>query len=157
MRGMVKIYFGVLKIQVRTLFITLLHNVINERLTELIEQTLNTEDSLYLACNETHTFFTSEQPKRYNLWSCQKLCDALHYLLDNIFIRFGSKMYRQVGGIAIGTFCAPLVADLFLFCYERDYMLFLSDNNHADVIEALNSTSRNLDDFILIILIFNQW
>ena len=44
----------------------------------------------------------------------------------------------------MGTNCAPLVADLFWFCYERDFMLFLSDNNQADVIEAFNSTSRNL-------------
>ena len=36
-----------------------------------------------MACNEKHAFFTSEQPKRYNLWSCQKVCDHLHYLLDN--------------------------------------------------------------------------
>ena len=41
---------------------------------------------------------------------------------------------------------APLVADLFLFCYERDCMLSLSDNNQAGVIEAFNSTSRYLDD-----------
>ena len=47
------------------------------------------------------------------LWSCQKMCDALHYLLDNIFIRFGSKLYRQSVGIPIGTTCASLVADLF--------------------------------------------
>ena len=43
----------------------------------------------------------------------QKMCDALHYLLDNI--RFGSKLYRQIVGIPMGTCCAPLVADLFLF------------------------------------------
>ena len=43
------------------------------------------------------------------------MCDALHYLLDNIFIRFGSKSYRQIVGIPMGTNCAPLVADLFLF------------------------------------------
>ena len=55
------------------------------------------------------------------------MCDALHYLLDNIFIRFSSKLYRQVG-IPMGTNCAPLVADLFLFCYGRDFMLSLSDN-----------------------------
>ena len=35
----------------------------------------------------------------------------------------------------MGTNCAPHVADLFLFCYERDFMS-LSDNNKADVIEA---------------------
>ena len=42
----------------------------------------------------------------------------------------------------MGTNCAPLVADLFLFCHERDFMLFLSDNNQTDFIEAFNSISR---------------
>ena len=80
-----------------------------------------------MACNDKNAFFTSEQPKRYKLWSCQRMCDALHYLLDNIFIRFGSKLYRQIVGIPMGTNCAPLVADLFLFYYERDFMLSLSE------------------------------
>ena len=124
------------------------HNLIKEELTELIEQTFNREGSLYLACNDRNVFFTSEQPKRYKLWSCQKMCDALHYLLDNIFIRLGPKLYRQIVGIPMGTNCAPLVADLFLFCYERDFMLSLSDNNQADIIEAFNSTSRYLDDLL---------
>ena len=35
------------------------------------------------------------------------------------------------------TNCAPLVADLFLFCYERDFMLSLSENNQTDIIEAI--------------------
>ena len=131
-----------------TLYTTLPHNLIKEKLTELIEQTFNREGSLYLACNDKIAFFTSEQPKRYKLWSCQKMCDALHYLLDNIFIRFGSKLYRQIVGIPMGTNCTPLVADLFLFCYERDFMLSLSDNNQSDVIEAFNSTSRYLDDLL---------
>ena len=98
-----------------TLYTTLSHNLIKEKLTKLIEQTLNREGSLYLACNDKNAFFTAEQPKRYELWLCQKICDALHYLLDNIFIRFGSKLYRQIVGIPMGTNCAPLVADLFLF------------------------------------------
>ena len=129
-----------------TLYTTLPHNLIKEKLTELIEQTFNREGSLYLACNDKNAFFTSEKPKRQKLWSCQKMCDALHYLLDNIFIRFGSKLYRQIVGIPMGTNCAPLVADLFLFCYERDFMLSLSDNNQTDIIEAFNSTTRYLDD-----------
>ena len=76
------------------------------------------------------------------------MCDALHYLLNNKFIRFGSKLYKQIVGIPMGTNCAPLVADLFLFCYERDFMFSLSDNNQTDIIEALNSTSRYLDDVL---------
>ena len=59
-----------------------------------------------------------------------------------------SKLYRQIIGIPMGTNCAPLVADLFLFCYERDFMLCQSDNNRADIIEAFNSTSRYLDDLL---------
>ena len=31
----------------------------------------------------------------------------------------------------MGTNCAPLVADLFLFCYERDFMTSLSDDNQT--------------------------
>ena len=129
-----------------TLYTTLPHNLIKEKLTELIEQTLNREGSLYLACNDKNAFFTSEQPKRYKLWSYQKMCDALHYLLDKIFLRFGSKLHRLIVGIPMGTNYAPLVADLFLFCYEKDFMLSLSDNKRADIIEAFNSTSRYLDD-----------
>ena len=53
-----------------------------------------------------------------------------------LFIRFDSKLYRQIVGITMGTYCAHLVADLFLFCYERDFILSLSDNNQADVIKA---------------------
>ena len=88
----------------------------------------------------------SEQPKRFKLCSCQKVCDALHYLLDNIFIIFGSKVYDNIVGIPMGTNCVPLVAGLLLFCYEREFMLSLSDNMQADVVEAFNSTSRYLDD-----------
>ena len=50
----------------------------------------------------------------------------------------------------MGTYCVPLAADLFLFCYERDFMLSLSDNNQTDIIEAFNSTSRYLDDLLKI-------
>ena len=95
-----------------------------------------------------HAFFTSSDQSRYTLWSCQNVCDALSYLLDNIYIRFGTKLYRQNVGILMGTNCAPLVADLFLYCYERDFMDSLNHDNQADVIEAFNSTSRYLDDLL---------
>ena len=78
----------------------------------------------------------------------QKVCEALTFLLDNIDIRFGSKLYGHIVGIPMGTNCAPLVADLFLFCYERDFKLSLSENNQSDVIEAFNSTFRYLDDLL---------
>ena len=48
----------------------------------------------------------------------------------------------------MGTNCVPLVADLFLFCYEKDLMKNLSSDNQADVIKAFNSTSRYVDDLL---------
>ena len=44
------------------------------------------------------------------------------------------------------TYGAPLGAGLFLFCYERDFMMFLSDDTKADIIHIFNTTSRYLDD-----------
>ena len=48
----------------------------------------------------------------------------------------------------MGTNCAPLVGDLFLFCYERDFMMSLSDDKQADIIDAFNTTFRYLDDIL---------
>ena len=48
----------------------------------------------------------------------------------------------------MGTNCAPLVADLFLYCYERNFMDSLNRDNQADVIDVFNSTSRSLDDLL---------
>ena len=62
--------------------------------------------------------------------------------MDKIFIRFSSKLFGQIEGIRMGINSAPLAADLFLFCCKRNFMLSLSHQNQADVIEAFNSTSR---------------
>ena len=48
----------------------------------------------------------------------------------------------------MGSNCDPLVADLFLFRYEMDLMMSLSDDKQADVIDAFNTTSRYLDDIL---------
>ena len=93
------------------------------------------ENSLYIACNDRRAFFTSEAINHYNLWSYQKVCETLTFLLNNISIRFGSKLYQQTVRIPMGTNLAPFVADLFLFCYERDFILPLSEDFESGVIE----------------------
>ena len=79
-------------------------------------------------------------------WYCQNVCDTLTFLLDSILIRFGAELYRRVLGISMGTNCAPLIADLFLLCYERDFMVFFSDDKQTNTIDAFNTTSRYLYD-----------
>ena len=54
------------------------------------------------------------------MWSCQKIFDILYYLLDNIFLRFGSKLCRQIVCIPMGTYFAPIAADLFFSFVMRE-------------------------------------
>ena len=48
----------------------------------------------------------------------------------------------------MGTNCSPLVADLFLFFYDKDFMASLCDDKEAEIIQAFRSTSRYLDDLL---------
>ena len=75
------------------------------------------------------------------------MCEALLYLLDTIYIRFGTKLYREIVGILMGTNCAPLVADWFLFCYERELMTFLSDVKQGEIIEAFKKQHLDIWTF----------
>ena len=106
-----------------TLYTTLPHNLIKKKTSGFdrvdLQKGIKNYGTLYLACNDRKAFFTSSDQSRYTLWSCQNVCDALSYLLDNIYIRFGTKLYRQIVGIPMGTNCAPLVADLFILLRER--------------------------------------
>jgi len=49
------------------------------------------------------------------MWTCHIVCKPLSFILDNVFVRFGDAVYRQVVGIPMDTNCAPIVADLSLY------------------------------------------
>ena len=55
----------------------------------------------------------------------------LTFLLDNICIRFGTKLNRQIVGTPMGTNCVPLFAKLILLCRERGFMVSLSGEKQA--------------------------
>ena len=63
-------------------------------------------------------------------------------------MRFDTPFYRQIVGIPMGTVCAAIIAYLFLFCYERDFISSLSGDKNAEIIEAFYSTSRYLDELL---------
>ena len=68
-----------------TLYTTLPHNLIKDKLINLIERTFQREGSHYLACNDRNAFLLQKNIKKYHAWSCQNVCDALTFLLDNFF------------------------------------------------------------------------
>ena len=102
---------------------------------------------------ENELFSLQKNIKKYNSWTCQKVTEALIYLLDNIYIGIGSKLYRKNVGIPKGTNCVLLVADLFLFCYERDFMKSLTKEKWCDMIDAFNSICR----YLIKIFTLNRW
>ena len=80
-------------------------------------------------------------------WSCAELCEAFTFLVENIYVQFDGMVYnREIVGIPMGTNCAPLIADLFLYCYERDFMSDLHKSKRYVLIDMFSDTSRYLDD-----------
>ena len=59
-------------------------------------------------------------------------------------------VYQQIVGIPMGTNCAPLIADLFSFPYERGLMSNLYKSKQYDLLGMFNDTSRYLDDIFTI-------
>lgn len=131
-----------------TLYTTLPHNLIKDKLISLIEQTFAREKCSYLAIDHRQAFFTNEILDKYKNWTCLDMCSALIFLIDNLFVQFNNKLFKQTVGIPMGSNCAPLIADLFLYCYERDFMLRLGKENNLNLIQCFNKTSRYIDDIL---------
>ena len=70
--------------------------------------------------------------------------------MENIHVQFDGMVYQQIIGIPMGTNCVPLIADLFLYCYGRDFMPGLHKSERHDLIDMFYDTSRYLDDIFFI-------
>ena len=54
--------------------------------------------------------------------TCIDIFNMLEFLIDNIFVIFCGRVFQQTVGISMGINCAPLLADLFLYSYEADFI-----------------------------------
>ncbi len=70
-----------------------------------------------------HSFLLNLTKKPgYVAWTQTEFIQAFTYLIDNIYVKFGDNLYRQTLGIPIGTDCATLLADIYLYTYEYDFL-----------------------------------
>jgi hypothetical protein len=74
----------------------------------------------------------------------------LEFLIDKIFVSFGGTLFQQVAGIPMGTNCAPLLADLFLYSYESEFLQKLVKDKKINEAKAFNFTYRYIDDALSI-------
>ena len=72
----------------------------------------------------------------------------LEFLIVNIFVEIGGHIFQHCIGIPIATDCTPLLADLFLYSYEAEFMQSLLKQNKISVAKAFNFTYRYIDDVI---------
>ena len=83
-----------------------------------------------LLIGKQDTYFVrhhSDSPYKY---SEADIKGMLGFLVDNIYVVFGDQVFQQTVGIPMGTNCAPLLADLFLYSYEAEFVQkLLRDKN----------------------------
>ena len=138
--------FGVLRYLLSTLYTSLSHYLIKAKVLSLVNRASKT----YLCTSAKTGFFSNKKYDSYKCWSCAELCEAFTFLMENIYVQFDGMVYQQIVGIPMGTNCAPLIADLFLYCYERDIMSDHQKSKRFDLIDIFNDTSRYLDDIFTI-------
>jgi hypothetical protein len=74
----------------------------------------------------------------------------LEFLIDNIFVSFGGALFQQVVGIPMGTNCASLLADLFVYSYESEFLQNLVKYKKIHEARAFNFTYKYIDDVLSI-------
>ena len=73
------------------------------------------------------SFQTSNNVSQYSLFQTRNYSEEqgismLEFLIDTIFVSFGGILFQQVVDMPMGTNCAPLLADLFLYSYESEFL-----------------------------------
>ena len=63
-----------------------------------------------------------------------------------LFATVGGHVFQQRVGIPLGTNCAPILADLFLYSYQADFIHGLLQKNEKKLARSFNFTFRYIDD-----------
>ena len=87
-----------------------------------------------------------------NKYTEEDIIKMLEFLVDNIFVVFAGKVFQQIIGIPMGTNCAPLLADIFLYSYEAEFIQSLLSAGKKRLASQFNFTYmyRYIDDVLSI-------
>ena len=121
-----------------------------QALKTLIREAYKVRDSEYIVADTNGNAYWSDIPTSSSLKHSineEILVAHVEYLIDNIYVSIGNRVYRQCIGIPMGTDCAPLVPNLFLFYYEYKYMRNLIKMNLM-LAKKFSNTMRYIDDLL---------
>ena len=108
-----------------TLYTSIPHDLLKSRISNLAHNAFRKKDGsvryTYIKVTKAQGYFTHDiNGSGDNMYTADNICKMTEFLIDNIFVQFGGHLFHQVIGIPVGTNCAPLLADLFLYSYEND-------------------------------------
>ena len=102
-----------------TLYTTIPHSMLKDR---LIKKKNGQRRYKYLVIGRDRSYFVNHHSDSAKKFSKTDVINMLEFLIDNIFAMFSGRVLQQTVGIPMGTNCAPLLADLFLYSYEADFI-----------------------------------
>ena len=122
------------------------------RLKETIHKAFSHRNygSKFVVLGYNSTYFSNKIQKGKTCYSEEQVISMLEFLIDNIFVSFRGILFQQVVGIPMGTNCAPLLADLFLYTYESELLQKLVKDKKIHDARAFNFTYRYIDDVLSI-------
>ena len=128
-----------------TLYTNLPHADIKEAFKKLFNLVFTREAKTYINANLRKAFFSSHPTRGYVSFSESDLNKILLFILENIYVKFGSKVYKQIIGIPIGLDSGQDIANLLLYFFEREYLLDLTRRDLVTAKKFCNSF-RYIDD-----------
>ena len=105
-----------------TLYTALPHVEIKQKLASIFRKVFNREAKPYIKVSFKETFFSSSHKKYCCSFRVEDMIEILEFILDNIFVKFGKEIHKQVIGIPIGLDSGQDIANLLLFSYESEYV-----------------------------------
>jgi hypothetical protein len=98
--------------------------------------------------NYLSTYFVQKHSNATQKYTEDDIVNMINFLIDNIYVEFGGLIFQQVVGIPMGTNCAPLLADLFLYSYEADFIQSLITSGQKNLARSFNFSFRYIDDVL---------
>ena len=128
-----------------TLYTSLPHDLIKAN----VKWCFNSESRTHLNTSDKAGFFSNKKYDSYYYWTYTDLWEV--FLMEKKYIcAFWWHGLTKIVGIPMGTSCASLMADLFLYCNEKGLMLNLQKSKLFDLLDKFTDTSRYFDDIFTI-------
>ena len=133
-----------------TLYTSIPHDKLKAQLAWVIKQAFNSSKKSHISIYKTGASWTDSPRKSTTHVDCKTVTQLVRWLIDNIYVTFGDKCFRQTIGIAMGTDCAPFLANLFLYSYEYQWIDKQRKLGQTELLNKFQSCCRYIDDLLLI-------